>query len=92
MGNNYESSVITSREALKDFPYSKYAEEFQMLILRARYELAENSISQAKAERYRTVIDEYYNYTNSYPEGEFTKEATKYFNEAKVIVDKLPAS
>lgn len=92
MGNNYESSVITSREALKDYPYSKYAEEFQMLILRARYELAENSIRQAKAERYRTVIDEYYNYTNSYPAGQFTKEATKYFEEAKEIVDKLPAS
>ena len=92
MGNNYESSVITSREALKDYPYSKYAEEFQMLILRARYELAENSVRQAKAERYRAVIDEYYNYTNSYPSGQFTKEASKYFKEAQDIVDKLPAS
>lgn len=92
MGNNYESCVISSREALKDFPYSKYAEEFQMLILRARYELAENSIRQAKAERYRAVIDEYYNYTNSYPSGQFIKEATRYFEEAKEIVDKLPAS
>ncbi len=92
MGNNYEASVITSREALKDFPYSKYAEEFQMLILRARYELAENSIREAKAQRYRTVIDEYYNYTNSYPSGKFIKEANGYLKEAQDIVEKLPAS
>lgn len=92
MGNNYESSVITAREALKDYPYSKYAEDFQMLILRARYELAENSISDAKPKRYRNVLDEYYNYINSYPSGKYVKEATKYFNEAQEIVDKLPAS
>ncbi len=92
MGNNYESSVITSREALKDYPYSKYAEDFQMLILRARYELAENSIRGVKPMRYRAVIDEYYNYKNSYPSGKFTKEADKYFNKAQDIVDKLPDS
>ncbi len=92
MGNNYESSVITSREALKDFPYSKYAEDFQMLILQARYELAENSIKEAKAKRYRAVLDEYYNYINSYPSGKYTKEAQKYFEEAQEVVDKLPAS
>ena len=92
MGNNYESSVITAREALKDYPYSKYAEEFQMLILRARFELAENSIRQAKAQRYRVVIDEYFNYINSYPSGEFTKEAEKYYKIAQEVVDKLPAS
>ena len=92
MGNNYEASVITSREALKDYPYSKYAEEFQMLILRARFELAENSIREAKAQRYRTVIDEYFNYINSYPSGEFTKEAEKYYNIAQDIIDKIPTS
>ena len=92
MGNNYEASVITSREALKDYPYSKYAEEFQMLILRARFELAENSISRAKPERYRAVIDEYFNYINSYPSGKYLKEAEKYYKIAQEIVDKLPAS
>ncbi len=92
MGNNYESCVITSREALKDYPYSEYAEDFQMLILRARYELAENSVSKAKAQRYRTVIDEYYNYINSYPSGKYLKEANRYFKEAQEIVDVLPAN
>lgn len=92
MGNNYEASVITAREALKDYPFSKYAEDFQMLILRARYELAENSYKEVKPMRYRAVIDEYYNYTNSYPSGKYIKEAEKYFKEAQEIVERLPAS
>src|SRR5690554_111186 len=92
MGNNYEASVITAREALKNYPYSKYAEDFQMLILRARYELAENSYREVKPMRYRAVIDEYFNYKNSYPTGKFIKEADRYYKEAQEIVDKLPAS
>jgi len=28
MGNNYEAAVIVSREGLKSYPYSKYAERF----------------------------------------------------------------
>ena len=63
-----------------------------MLILRARFDLAENSISRAKAQRYRTVIDEYFNYINSYPSGEFTKEAEEYYKIAQEVVDKLPSS
>jgi len=63
-----------------------------MLILRARYELAENSYREVKPMRYRAVIDEYFNYKNSYPTGKFIKEADRYYKEAQEIVDKLPAS
>ena len=63
-----------------------------MLILIARYDLAENSIREAKPKRYRTVIDEYYNYINSYPSGKFIKEAEKYFKDAQEIVEVLPNS
>lgn len=89
MGNNYESSVITAREALKNYPFSKYVEDFQMTILRARYELAKNSTDKMKPIRFRNVIDEYFNYKNSFPEGKFTKEAEKYYREAQDIVDVL---
>lgn len=91
MGNNYESSVITAREALKNYPFSKYAEDFQMTILRARYELAKNSIKKMQPIRFRNVIDEYFNYKNSFPEGKFIKEAERYYNEAQKIVDVLPS-
>ena len=38
MGNNFQSCVITAQNALKNYPYSKYREEFMFLIILAKYE------------------------------------------------------
>lgn len=92
MGNNYESAVITAREAMKSYPYSKYMEEYQIIILRARYEYALRSTIQTQPERYRMVVDEYFNYTNSFPEGNYMAEAEAYYKEAQSKIDVLPAT
>lgn len=82
MGNNYESCVVTAREALKSYPYSKYTEEYQIYILRSRYELAIHSVDERKPERFRNVVDERFNYFNMFPEGKFRKEAERYYRRA----------
>lgn len=82
MGNNYESCIVTAREAMKTYPYSKYLEDFQILILRSRNELAQQSINEKKSTRYRDVIDEQYNYLNMFPDGKYAKEAEKYRKSA----------
>lgn len=91
MGNNYEAAVITAREAMKDYPYSKYMEEYQIVILRARYEYAQRSTLRTQPERYRMVVDEYFNYTNSFPEGKHRAEADAYYKEAQEKIDVLPS-
>ena len=68
MGNNYESAVIVARNAIKDYPYSKYKEDLEMLILKARYQEASNSIEERKADRFRDVVDEYFSFINNYPD------------------------
>lgn len=75
MGNNYESAVIVARNAIKNYPYSKYKEELEMLILKSRYQEASQSVAEKKADRFRDVIDEYYSFTNNYPESQYRKEA-----------------
>jgi outer membrane protein assembly factor BamD len=92
MGNNYESAVITAREAIKSYPYSRYLEDYQITILRARYEYAQRSTLLTQPERYRMVVDEYFNYTNSFPEGKYTAEANEYYKEAQKKIDVLPAT
>lgn len=82
LGNNYESCIITAKNALKDFPYSKYREDFEMLILKAKYQEAKNSIAEKSEDRYREVIDEYYSFINSYPESKNLSEANSIFNIA----------
>ena len=86
MGNNFQSCVITAQNALKNYPYSKYREEF--IIIRAKYELALVSVEEKLQGRYRDVVDEYYNYMNEYPEGNYVKQVTKFYDYAsKRITD-----
>lgn len=92
MGNNYESAVTTAREAMKSYPYSIYMEEYQITILRARYEFAKRSILKTQPERFRMVIDEYFNYTNTFPEGNYLSEAEKYYKEAQSKIEHLPSN
>ncbi len=82
MGNNYEACIVTSREALKSYPFSEFAEEFQILIVRARYELAYHSVEEKKPTRYRDLLDEHFNYKNMFPSGKYLKESEKYYRQA----------
>ncbi len=82
MGNNYESSVIVAKNAIKDYPYSKYKEQLELLILKSRYQEALQSVNEKKEERFRDVIDEYYSFINDYPDSETRKEADNIFKIA----------
>ncbi|GHU55724.1 outer membrane protein assembly factor BamD [Bacteroidia bacterium] len=87
-GNNFLSCVITAQNALKNYPFSKYREEFIFLMLESKYELAQVSVNEKLQGRYRDVVDEYYNYTNEFPEGKYLKQAQRYFEYAnKRITD-----
>jgi len=75
LGNNYLSCIITAENALRDYPYSKYKEDFRILILRSKFEQAFQSILSKEQERYREVVDEYYIYIGEFPGGKYKKEA-----------------
>ena len=89
LGRNYfDSAVITAQNALKTFPYTEKKEDFLILILRARYKEAKESIHERKGERFRVTVDEYYSYINEFPEGKYRKEADAIFKDAsKQITD-----
>lgn len=75
LGNNYESAIVVSQNALKDYPYSKYKEDFELLILKSKFQEAKQSVSERQADRYRDVIDEYFSFINNNPESKHKKEA-----------------
>ena len=82
-GSNYQACIVTAENAIKDFPYMTRREDFAILILRAKFELAAQSVESKKEERYHNAIDEYYGFTNEYPESKYLKEAEELFNKAK---------
>ena len=82
MGNNYESAVIVAKNALKDYPYSKYKEQLELLILKSRFQEANQSTDEKKEDRFRVVIDEYYSFINDFPESDNRNEADNIFKIA----------
>jgi outer membrane protein assembly factor BamD len=86
MGNNYESAVIVARNAVKNYPYSKYKEDLEMLILKSRYQEAVQSVEEKKTDRFRDVIDEYYSFINNYPDTKNRKEADNIMKIAQKYV------
>ena len=65
MGNNFQSCVITAQNALKNYPYSKYREEFMFLIIRAKYELALVSVEEKLPEgNYVKQVTKFYDYAS----------------------------
>ena len=86
MGNNYQACIITAQNALNDYPYTKLREELSMLILRARYSMAKESVQEKMLDRYRDTIDEYYSFTNEFPESRYKKETEKIFRESRKAI------
>ncbi len=83
MGNNYQACIITAQNALNDYPYTKLREDLSMLILRARYSMAKESVQEKMLDRYRDTVDEYYAFKNEFPESKYLKEADKIYRDAQ---------
>lgn len=91
-GSNYEACIVTSENALRDYPYASAArrEEFQMLVLRSRFHLARQSVESKRLERFRQTIDDYYGFVNEFPESEHLKEAQSYLNRSQKVLKGQP--
>jgi outer membrane protein assembly factor BamD len=85
LGNNYQSCEIVCKNALKDYPSSKYQEDFSWLILLSKYQQMLNSFEELKLERARNTLDEYYNFVTEYPDSKHRKEADKMLVHIKKI-------
>lgn len=83
---NYGACIVTAENAIKDYPYTSRREDFSMLILRAKFALAQLSVESKKEERFHNAIDEYYGFVTEYPESKYMKEAKGLFAKARKYV------
>ena len=83
--SNYESCIITAQNALKSYPYTTLREKFSLLIMKSKFELAQNSSEEKRVDRYRDAEDECYGFLNEFPESEECKTAEKFIAKCKKI-------
>ena len=84
-GNNYEACIITAQHALTDYPYTSMREKFALLIMKSKYELAQQSIEEKKFERFQDAEDECYGFINEYPDSKSKSLAEKYISKCKEV-------
>ncbi len=84
-GSNYEACIITAKNALRQYPYSKKREDFAVLIMKSKFELAERSVEGKRLERYRDAIDECYGFINEYPDSKERSRAESYIAKCKKV-------
>lgn len=91
-GSNFQACIITAENAVRDYPFTSRREDFAILILKAKFDLAKQSIDSKKEERYHNAIDEYYGFTNEFPESVYMKEAQEMFSKAEKYVKSTSGS
>lgn len=84
-GSNYEACIVTSENALKSYPYTKMREDFAVLIMKSKYELARQSVEAKRVDRYRDAEDECYAFINEWPESKEKATAEKYLEKCKKV-------
>ncbi len=84
-GSNYEACIITAKNAISTFPYTKKREDFAILIMKSKFELAEQSVEEKRLERYRDAMDECYGFINEYPESKERATAEKFIAKCKKV-------
>ncbi len=83
--SNYTSCIITAQNALKTYPFTKLREEFSVLIMKGKFQLAENSSEEKRLDRYRDAEDECYGFLNEFPDSKEKDTAERYIAKCKKI-------
>ncbi len=84
-GNNYQACIVTAENAIKDYPYTSKREDFALLIMKSKYELAQQSVEEKRLERFQNAEDECYGFINEYPDSKSRKLAEQFIEKCKKV-------
>lgn len=79
----YKAAIEEYERFIEDYPTSGLVEEAYFEILKARYELAVNSVERKQQERFEKMIEEYGYFMEKYSYGPYAEEATNLKSEAE---------
>jgi outer membrane protein assembly factor BamD len=87
--DDFKAAVTAFKNILHDYPSGKFREESAFMIIKAWYQLAENSIETKKVERYNESLRSYSEFTTHFSESKFRKDADELSELAHKRLEKL---
>lgn len=79
---NYKATQISVRNFMKEYSYSKYAQDALFLLVKSNYEFASKSVESKKKERYLACAEAYDALKVQFPESKFLPEAKIMYEDA----------
>lgn len=88
----YQAAVVAFNNTLNEFPDTQYREELLYSRLQAAYELAANSISSKKLQRFIESQTAYFEFIDAFPSGKDAEKATEMYAKIKRQINYLQQS
>lgn len=79
----FQSAVVALNHTLDTYPDTEYREEALYLRLRSSYKLADNSIEEKKAQRFKETLTAYNELVDAYPSSKYLEDAKELYQEAQ---------
>ncbi|RPE09873.1 outer membrane protein assembly factor BamD [Chitinophaga lutea] len=80
---HYKSAGVSFKSLMRAYPDSDKSDNYKYMAIKAYYLYAKNSIPVKQKERYETVVTEFLEFSDRYPNSKLRSDAEKYFTLAK---------
>ncbi len=74
----YRAAAIAYNSLLNDFPDSKVADQYKLLIVKSYYQYAKLSVPERQLARFEKVVTEVQDFQDRFPESKLLKDAERY--------------
>lgn len=85
----YKAAGISFTNLLLDYPDSDQGDRYKFLAIKSYFKYADNSVISKQKERYQTVVTQYLNFEDFYPNSSYLKEAKSYYTTAQKNIQSL---
>lgn len=90
--DEFKAAVTSFKNIIHDFPSGKFREESAFMVIKAWYQLAENSIETKKIERYNESLKAYTDFVTNFSTSKFRKDADNLSEQAHKRLEKINSS
>lgn len=86
---HYKASGVAFKSLMRAYPDSEKSDNYKFMAIKAYYQYARNSVTYRQKERYETVVNEYLEFNDRYPNSKLKDDAEKYYTLAKNNIKSL---
>jgi outer membrane protein assembly factor BamD len=85
----FKAAGIAFKNLMRNYPDSDKSEGYKIMAIRSYYNYAKNSIPEKQKERYETVLGEYMDFADHYPNSKLKPDAEKFYTLAQNNIKSL---